>query len=152
MISSLQTLECQFPIVIFPSYCQIILRNRAKHLHSPDEQLHSLAGSFGYVAPEVLHKDGHGKPVDVWATGYVPSNPHLSVLLVPTCRYTRIITYVILCGYPPFRSDDVKILLRETLDAKIEFHDRYWQNISQEGASKKQLSHFTSMLICRPQP
>lgn len=42
----------------------------AKHLHSPDEQLHTLAGSFGYVAPEVLNKTGHGKAVDMWSTGY----------------------------------------------------------------------------------
>ena len=42
---------------------------RSKHLHSSDEQLFSVAGSFGYVAPEVLLKKGHGKPVDVWATG-----------------------------------------------------------------------------------
>jgi serine/threonine protein kinase len=43
----------------------------AKHLHPPDEQLHSLAGSIGYVAPEVLNKEGHGKPADIWATGFV---------------------------------------------------------------------------------
>ena len=43
--------------------------NSAKHLHSPEEQLHSLAGSFGYVAPEVLNKTGHGKAVDMWSTG-----------------------------------------------------------------------------------
>ncbi|TFK33753.1 kinase-like domain-containing protein [Crucibulum laeve] len=84
----------------------------AKHLHSPEEQLTSLAGSFGYVAPEVLKKDGHGKPVDMWSTG--------------------IITYVLLCGYSPFRSDDVKVLIAETTAAKIEFHDRYWKNVSME--------------------
>ena len=134
----------------FPSYCQVILCNRAKHLHSPDEQLHSLAGSFGYVAPEVLHKDGHGKPVDVWATGYVLSNSHPSVLLVPTCRITSIITYVILCGYPPFRSEDVKMLLKETLDAKIEFHDRYWKNIGQEGTSAQPSRSISALLICPP--
>ena len=43
----------------------------AKHLHSPEEQLHSLEGSLGYIAPEVLNKGGHGKAVDVWATGYM---------------------------------------------------------------------------------
>ncbi|KAI0781838.1 kinase-like domain-containing protein [Abortiporus biennis] len=84
----------------------------AKHLHSPDEQLHSLAGSFGYVAPEVLNKAGHGKAVDIWSTG--------------------IISYVLLSGYSPFRSDDVKDLIRETTEAKIEFHDRYWKNVSEE--------------------
>ncbi|KAG7440583.1 Pkinase-domain-containing protein [Guyanagaster necrorhizus] len=82
----------------------------AKHLHSSEEKLHSLAGSFGYVAPEVLNNEGHGKAVDMWSTG--------------------IITYVLLCGYSPFRSEDVKMLIRETTEAKIEFHERYWKNVS----------------------
>ncbi|KAI9451466.1 Pkinase-domain-containing protein [Lactarius psammicola] len=84
----------------------------AKHLHSSEEQLMSLAGSFGYVAPEVLNHKGHGKPVDLWAIG--------------------IITYVLLCGYSPFRSDDLKELMRQTTEAKIIFHDRYWNNVSEE--------------------
>ncbi|KAF5386526.1 hypothetical protein D9757_005933 [Collybiopsis confluens] len=84
----------------------------AKHLHTPEEQLHSLAGSIGYVAPEVLLNEGHGKKVDLWSIG--------------------IITYVLLCGYSPFRSDEVKVLIRETKEAKIEFHDRYWKNVSAE--------------------
>ena len=45
----------------------------------------------------------------------------------------RIITYVMLCGYSPFRSDDMKELIRETTAAKIEFHERYWRNVSAEG-------------------
>ncbi|KAA1476377.1 Pkinase-domain-containing protein, partial [Dentipellis sp. KUC8613] len=84
----------------------------AKHLHPSEEQLMSLAGSFGYVAPEVLNQKGHGKAVDLWSTG--------------------IITYAILCGYSPFRSDDVKELVRETTAAKIEFHERYWKNVSDD--------------------
>jgi calcium/calmodulin-dependent protein kinase I len=42
----------------------------------------------------------------------------------------RIITYVLLCGYSPFRSEDNKELIRETTQAKIEFHERYWKNVS----------------------
>ncbi|KAL1717770.1 kinase-like domain-containing protein [Schizophyllum commune] len=84
----------------------------AKHLHSPEEQLTSLAGSLGYVAPEVLTHQGHSKAVDMWSTG--------------------IITYVLLCGYSPFRSEDAQTLLKETSEAKIEFHDRYWKNVSQD--------------------
>ena len=45
-------------------------------------------------------------------------------------RPRRIITYVMLCGYSPFRSDDMKELIRETTEAKIEFHERYWSNVS----------------------
>ncbi|TFY70066.1 hypothetical protein EVJ58_g3 [Rhodofomes roseus] len=84
----------------------------AKHLDQPGEQLTSLAGSFGYVAPEVLNKMGHGKAVDMWSTG--------------------IITYVLLCGYSPFRSDDTAELIRETTAARVEFHERYWSNVSEE--------------------
>ncbi|KAG8735590.1 hypothetical protein FRC10_010365 [Ceratobasidium sp. 414] len=83
----------------------------AKHLHSPEEQLHSLAGSFGYVAPEVLTCTGHGKPVDIWSTG--------------------IITYVLLCGYSPFRATSPSELSRETTRARIEFHHSFWSHISQ---------------------
>jgi len=84
----------------------------AKHLESDQEVLHNLSGSFGYVAPEVLSNLGHGKPVDIWSTG--------------------IISYVLLCGYSPFRSEDPKLLIKETIRAQIEFHDQYWHNISSE--------------------
>ncbi|KAF9451476.1 Pkinase-domain-containing protein, partial [Macrolepiota fuliginosa MF-IS2] len=84
----------------------------AKHLHSSEELLTSMAGSFGYVAPEVLKKSGHGKPVDIWSTG--------------------IITYVLLCGYSPFRSDNTKALIQENSEAKIEFQTRYWKKISDQ--------------------
>ncbi|KAG8732045.1 hypothetical protein FRC12_019454, partial [Ceratobasidium sp. 428] len=83
----------------------------AKHLHSPEEQLQTVAGSFGYVAPEVLNGHGHGKPVDIWSTG--------------------IITYVLLCGYSPFRSTSQSELVEETMRARIDFHHSFWSHISQ---------------------
>ena len=68
VILSSQILACAS--VVEKQFCLLLDTNfRAKHLHSPDEQLHSLAGSFGYVAPEVLKKEGHGKAVDMWSTG-----------------------------------------------------------------------------------
>ena len=103
----------------------------AKHLDQPDEQLTSLAGSFGYVAPEVLNKSGHGKAVDMWSTGFVTSLP-LMFAFSDDWR-DSIITYVLLCGYSPFRSDDTNELIRETTAARVEFHERYWSNISSEG-------------------
>jgi len=45
----------------------------------------------------------------------------------------RIITYMLLCGYTPFRSDDMKELVRQTTEARINFHDLYWKNVSDEG-------------------
>ncbi|PWN46742.1 Pkinase-domain-containing protein [Violaceomyces palustris] len=84
----------------------------ASRLKSDDDVLTSVCGSFGYAAPEILAKKGHGKPVDMWSLG--------------------VITYTMLCGYTPFRSDDPIALKAETTRGKIEFHDRYWKNISQE--------------------
>ena len=50
-------------------------------------------------------------------------------------RVFSVITYVLLCGYAPFRSEDPKELIRETMAAKVEFHDRYWKSVSKEGAA-----------------
>ncbi|BGP19400.1 Calmodulin-dependent protein kinase cmk2 [Rhodosporidiobolus nylandii] len=81
----------------------------AKHLEN-GEELTSLAGSPGYAAPEVLLKQGHGMAVDLWSIG--------------------VITYTLLCGYIPFRATETQQLIDECTQAKIEFHDRYWKNIS----------------------
>ena len=40
----------------------------AKHLEA-DEELFSMAGSFGYAAPEVLTGKAHGMKVDCWSIG-----------------------------------------------------------------------------------
>ncbi|KAI5450774.1 Calmodulin-dependent protein kinase cmk2 [Naganishia albida] len=84
----------------------------ARHLEPDHEFVATAAGSLGYAAPEVLLGKEHGKPVDLWSIG--------------------IITYVLLCGYTPFRSDDPKELVRETARGRIEFHAPYWNNVSEE--------------------
>ena len=48
-------------------------------------------------------------------------------------EYGSIITYVLLCGYTPFRSDDPKELVRETARGRLDFHDKYWADVSEEG-------------------
>ncbi|KAL2199176.1 kinase-like domain-containing protein [Corynascus similis CBS 632.67] len=84
----------------------------AKTLGTNDEVLTTMAGSFGYAAPEVMLKQGHGKAVDMWSLG--------------------IITYTLLCGYPPFRSENVQDLIDECSACRVVFHDRYWKDVSQD--------------------
>jgi calcium/calmodulin-dependent protein kinase I len=84
----------------------------AKMLHSPSEVLTSMAGSFGYAAPEVMLKQGHGKAVDMWSLG--------------------VITYTLLCGYSPFRSENLTDLIEECRAGRIIFHERYWRDVSQD--------------------
>jgi hypothetical protein len=47
-----------------------------------------------------------------------------------------IITYTLLCGYSPFRSEERDELIEETIRAKIIFHERYWKDISEDGMSR----------------
>ncbi|KAK0617936.1 kinase-like domain-containing protein [Bombardia bombarda] len=85
----------------------------AKMLDNKDEVLTTMAGSFGYAAPEVMLKQGHGKPVDMWSMG--------------------VITYTLLCGYSPFRSENLPDLIDECSSAQVVFHERYWKDVSDDG-------------------
>lgn len=87
----------------------------AKHLDSPEGVLKTMAGSFGYAAPEVMLKKGHSKPVDMWSLG--------------------VITYTLLCGYSPFRSESLQDLIEETRNGRVVFHERYWKDVSPEAKS-----------------
>ena len=84
----------------------------AKMLDSKDEVLTTMAGSFGYAAPEVMLKKGHGKAVDMWSMG--------------------VITYTLLCGYSPFRSENLQDLIEECSNTSPVFHERYWKDVSQD--------------------
>ncbi|QSL64177.1 hypothetical protein MERGE_000332 [Pneumocystis wakefieldiae] len=77
-----------------------------------NQVLLTLAGSYGYAAPEILSRRGHGKSCDIWSLG--------------------VITYTLLCGYSPFRSRDKDDLIQETFCANIVFHQKYWKNISED--------------------
>jgi len=73
--------------------------------------LTTTCGTPGYMAPEIFKKEGHHKPVDVWAIG--------------------VITYFLLCGYTPFdrdnNSEEIKAIC--AADYKFEPHE-YWQHVS----------------------
>jgi calcium/calmodulin-dependent protein kinase I len=97
----------------------------AKMLDSKNEVLTTMAGSFGYAAPEVMLKKGHGKPVDMWSMG--------------------VITYTLLCGYSPFRSENLADLIEECKNGRVVFHERYWKDVS------KDAKEFISYLL-QPDP
>lgn len=82
----------------------------AKMLES-NQVLTTMAGSFGYAAPEVMEKRGHSKPVDLWSLG--------------------VITYTLLCGYSPFRSESMSDLIEECRNERVIFHPRYWADVSE---------------------
>ncbi|XP_030047519.1 serine/threonine-protein kinase DCLK2 isoform X1 [Microcaecilia unicolor] len=74
--------------------------------------LYTVCGTPTYVAPEIIAEIGYGLKVDIWAAG--------------------VITYILLCGFPPFRSENnlQEDLFDQILVGKLEFPSPYWDNVS----------------------
>ncbi|XP_020292730.1 calcium/calmodulin-dependent protein kinase type 1 isoform X2 [Pseudomyrmex gracilis] len=70
----------------------------------------TACGTPGYVAPEVLAQKPYGKAVDVWSIG--------------------VISYILLCGYPPFYDESDANLFAQILKGEFEFDSPYWDDIS----------------------
>ncbi|XP_008317249.1 calcium/calmodulin-dependent protein kinase IGb isoform X2 [Cynoglossus semilaevis] len=71
----------------------------------------TACGTPGYVAPEVLAQKPYSKAVDCWSIG--------------------VITYILLCGYPPFYEDSETRLFSKIMKAQYEFDSPFWDDISE---------------------
>ena len=61
----------------------------------------TACGTPGYVAPEVLAQKPYGKAVDVWSIG--------------------VISYILLCGYPPFYDENDANLFAQILKGWFQY-------------------------------
>uniref|UniRef100_A0A8D0BFX6 non-specific serine/threonine protein kinase n=1 Tax=Salvator merianae TaxID=96440 RepID=A0A8D0BFX6_SALMN len=77
-----------------------------------DGPLYTVCGTPTYVAPEIIAETGYGLKVDIWAAG--------------------VITYILLCGFPPFRGsgEDQEVLFDQILMGQVDFPSPYWDNVS----------------------
>lgn len=82
------------------------------------------AGTAYYVAPEVL-KGGYDERCDVWSAG--------------------VISFILLCGYPPFSGDSDPDILKKVRSGAFEFRSPEWDTIS--GGAKNLV---TQMLTVDP--
>jgi len=72
--------------------------------------LTTCVGSPIYVAPEILSGDPYECSVDLWSIG--------------------IITYILLCGFPPFYSEKQATLFDMILEGKLTFPSPEWDIVS----------------------
>jgi len=72
--------------------------------------MQTACGTPGYVAPEVLNATGYDKEVDLWSIG--------------------VITYILLCGFPPFYNESLPLLFEQIMTADYDYPEEYWDEIS----------------------
>jgi len=72
--------------------------------------MQTACGTPGYVAPEILQARGYDKQVDMWSIG--------------------VITYILLCGFPPFYNEKLQLLFEQIMRADYDFPVDYWSEIS----------------------
>ncbi|XP_048878711.1 calcium/calmodulin-dependent protein kinase type 1D-like isoform X2 [Brienomyrus brachyistius] len=71
----------------------------------------TACGTPAYVAPEILAQKHYSKTVDCWSIG--------------------VITYILLCGYPPFYEENETKLYAKIMKAQYEFDSPFWDDISE---------------------
>eukprot|EP01116_Phalansterium_solitarium_P023212 TRINITY_DN8018_c0_g1_i1.p1 TRINITY_DN8018_c0_g1~~TRINITY_DN8018_c0_g1_i1.p1 ORF type:complete len:316 (+),score=117.72 TRINITY_DN8018_c0_g1_i1:70-948(+) len=81
-------------------------------LFGEEQIMKTACGTPYYVAPEVLNATGYDKEVDLWSIG--------------------VITYLLLCGYPPFYGESLPEVFEQIMKGHFEFNSPYWDNISSE--------------------
>jgi len=74
--------------------------------------MQTACGTPSYVAPEVLQAKGYDKEVDMWSIG--------------------VITYILLCGFPPFYNEKLQLLFEQIMKADYDFPEDYWCDVSKE--------------------
>lgn len=77
-----------------------------------DQQTMTPCGTVGYTAPEIVKDQRYSKSVDMWALGCV--------------------LYTLLCGFPPFYDESIKVLTEKVAKGQYTFLSPWWDTISDE--------------------
>jgi serine/threonine protein kinase len=81
------------------------------HMGAKGAELTATCGTPGYVAPEVISGKPYGPEVDMWSLG--------------------VVSFVLLCGYPPFMEDSQQALFAKIRKGQFEFDPQFWDVVSE---------------------
>ena len=84
-----------------------------------DMVMRTACGTPGYCAPEILKRKGYDSAVDLWSCG--------------------VILYILLCGFPPFADDNLRVLFQTIEKGKYDFPSPWWDAISKEAKNLVQV-------------
>lgn len=80
---------------------------------APQTDMKSMVGTGCYMSPEIIDARGHGKPVDLFATG--------------------VVLFRVLAGRLPFRGISLQECYDQAISGRADFNGREWRGISVEG-------------------
>lgn len=96
----------------------------SKKVDQSDRKLTGVAGSFGYIAPEIYAGEGYGDLYGLGKDGYTLSCDIWSL---------GVVAYTLIGGYSPLRAQTPKEFLDEVRTNNfVVFHTKYWSNISDD--------------------
>lgn len=88
------------------------------------EKLTGVAGSFGYIAPEIYAGEGYGDLYGLGRDGYTLSCDIWSL---------GVVAYTLIGGYSPIRAQNPQDFLDEVRTNNfVVFHEKYWSGISED--------------------
>lgn len=78
----------------------------------PEKGLEEVLGSPLYMAPEIVREENYDQKVDIWSMG--------------------VITYILLCGRPPFRGRSKQEIFHSITSGELLFDHPIWDKVSNE--------------------
>ncbi|TMW64702.1 hypothetical protein Poli38472_011582 [Pythium oligandrum] len=79
-------------------------------LVTAETNMSTMCGTPGYYAPEIVRKQPYDNKCDIWSLG--------------------VITYILLCGFPPFYDENQVEEMRKILHGEFEFVAPYFDGVS----------------------
>ncbi|GAB9470196.1 hypothetical protein Gpo141_00007448 [Globisporangium polare] len=81
-------------------------------LVTAETNMSTMCGTPGYYAPEIVRKQPYDNKCDIWSLG--------------------VITYILLCGFPPFYDENQVEEMRKILHGDFEFVEPYFDGVSSQ--------------------